>query len=69
MLHTPRIQVGQVNMMRCEEARNMFDIRHNPTLILFKDGKMLSRYKGLEEVANVEEWVYKHTDITPEVDE
>ena len=56
-------------MMRCEEARNMFDIRHNPTLILFKDGKMLSRYKGLEEVANVEEWVYKHTDFTPEVDE
>ena len=58
MVHYPMISVGQVEMGYCEELRERFDIRHNPTLILFKEGQQIGRYRGREEVADVEEWAY-----------
>lgn len=58
----PRITVGKVNVDQQKALAKKYRIRNIPTLILFKDGKEVSRIQGVKSKTAVMKEIMKFVD-------
>ena len=53
----PEMSIGHIDLLKNDELHERFDVRHLPTLALFKGTKLLGRFFGHNKASEIIEWL------------
>ena len=59
-LQENKITIAKVNIDENPETPSKYGIMSIPTLLLFKEGKLVSTQVGLQEKSTLKEWINEH---------
>ena len=52
--------LAKINVDRCREIAMQFGIVAIPTVLMFKNGRIVDYFIGLRDRKSIENWIYKH---------
>ena len=56
--HSPPVSIGYIDLISNDELHERFDVRHLPTLCLFRGTKRIGTYQGPNEASIIAKWTY-----------
>ena len=60
MIEKEIISVGKVDVDECDPLAEAFSIQSIPTLMIFKEGKLLAKRMGYQPFNIIKEWVLQY---------